>query len=150
MLEQEPAGPLQDLLVQVVGGLAVELPAEVGELLVEQLHDVEPVEHDLRVGQVCLDRQLVGGRHVDGDRLDPRPGALQASPKGGQGLGSFAISNKQHAAAVQVQHHREVAVAVADGDLVDGQLPHLGQRRLGIALGEVGFDDLLHRVPADR
>src|SRR5512135_1736512 len=54
-LQQQLSRPLQDLPLHPVGRLAVQRATQVGELLVEELHDVEAVEDDLRLRQVRRD-----------------------------------------------------------------------------------------------
>ena len=111
VLEQQPAGAFEHVLVQFVGRLAEEFSSQVGELLVEQFDDVEVIEHDLGLGQLLADRLDVGGRHVHGHRLDLGPGSAQSPPKRLQRLAAFALADEHHGPALQIQDDRQVAVA---------------------------------------
>ena len=71
VLQQQPSGPFENILVQLLRGLTIQLPTQVGQVLVEQLEDVEVVEDDDRLGQIRLDRADISRRHVHGHGLDP-------------------------------------------------------------------------------
>ena len=95
-------------------------PTQVGELLVEELDHMEAVEDDLRLGQVVGTASLVGRRHVHGHRLDLGPAGPQPLPERLQRVGPLAVADEDHRAALQVHDHRQVAVPLGHGDLVDG------------------------------
>ena len=59
-----------------------------------------------------------------------------------QGVGALAITDEDDRAAFQVQHHREVAVPLADRDLVDGQQTQVPQLRLGEMLFQMALLDV--------
>ena len=77
------------------------------------------------------------------------PAGPQPLPERLQGVGPLAVADEHHRAAVQVQHDRQVAVALADGDLVDGDVPQVLELGLGIAARQVALLDVLDQVPAD-
>ena len=56
---------------------------------------------------------------------------------------------KTTAAALQVQDHRQVAVPLGDGDLVDGDVPQVLELGLGEPPRQVALLDVLDQVPAD-
>ena len=74
---------------------------------------------------------------------------FQAFPERNQGIGPLAPADEDHRSALQIQHHGEVAVAVADGDFVDGQPPKMLQFGLAEASDQVAFQEMLDGIPAD-
>ena len=74
----------------------------------------------------------------------------QALPERLQGLGALAVADEDHRAAAQVQDHGQVAMPLADGDLVDGDLLELLQLGLAeAALDRCALLDVLDDVPTD-
>jgi hypothetical protein len=149
VLQQQPTRPFEHVLVQSFLGLALELAAEVAEPVVEELDDVKAIEHQRRLRKVLLDRQNVGLRHVEGDGFDLRSRRTQAPPERLQGLGSLAVADEDDGAAFEVEHHGEVAMPLADGDLVDAQETQMLELGLGEALLQVPLLDVLDGVPTD-
>ena len=132
-----------------LGRLAVHGPTQVGELLVEQLEDVEVVEHDHGLGQVGRDRLSVRRRHVHGHRLDLRPAGPQPLPERLECVGPPAVADEDDRPAHQVHDDRQVAMPLGDSDLVDGDPLEVLQLGLGEAAREIALLDLLDRVPSD-
>ena len=64
ILQQEPSGPFEYLLVEEIGGLMVEIPSQSGELFVEELDHVEMIENDRRTWQMSPHRSQVSPGHV--------------------------------------------------------------------------------------
>ena len=98
-------------------------PAHLVEgVLGEALH-VKTIEDDVGLRGVFPHRALVGGRHVDGDRLQ-RGNALGAQilEELAQRGGVLAGLRPHHVAGLVVDHHREVLVVLAVGDLVDTEV----------------------------
>lgn len=120
VLQQQPSGPLEDLLVQLLLGFPVHFATQIGQFAVEQLEHVEVVEDDDRLGQMGLNGMDIGGRQVHGHGLDRRTTAFQAFPEGVEGLGPLAVSHKHDRPGVQVQNHGEVSMSSTDGDFIDG------------------------------
>ena len=149
VLQQQPARALEDLAFLVAAGLVIQLAAEGAELLVEQLDDVEVVEDMHRPGQVVAHRPDVGRRHVGGHGLDLGTRTPQPLPERLQGVGAFAVADEHDRPGEQVEDHGEVAVALADGDLIDGDLLELVQLGLAEAALEVAGLDVLDGVPTD-
>jgi hypothetical protein len=60
------------------------------------------------------------------------PGALKKgsspTPKRKQSVGTFAFTDEQNGAALQVQHNGQIAMPLADRDFVDRDLPNVFQR----------------------
>jgi hypothetical protein len=129
--------------------LPVQFPAEGAPLAVEQLDDMEVVEDMHRPGQVVADGADVGLAHVGGHRRDLGAGRAQAPPERLQGVDALAVADEHDRPGDEVEHDGEVAVALADGDLVDGDLLELAELRLAeAALQRLGLD-VLDRVPAN-
>ena len=110
VLQQQPARALEHLLVQLLGGLAVQLPAEVAQLLVEQLDDVEVVEDMHGPGQVLADGQDVGRLMSVATALIWARAARSRFQNGSRASAPFAVADEDHRPAHQVEHHRQVAV----------------------------------------
>ena len=127
--------------------LHLEFAAEVGQAVVEELDDVEVVEDVERLRQVLADGEDVGRRHVGGDGLDRGVRGFQAFPEGNQGVGAFALADEDHGPANEVEHDGEVAVAVADGDFVDGEALEPLEFGLAEAGFEVAFEEGLDAIP---
>ena len=149
VLQQEPARALEDLALLRIRQLPIQLAAQGAELVVEQLDDVEVVEHVDRTRQMLAHRPDVGPAHVGGHGLHLGMGRPQPPPERGQGLDALAIADEDHGPAVQVEHHREVAVPLADGDLVDGDLPEVLQLGLAETPLQMPLLDVLDDVPTD-
>jgi hypothetical protein len=101
------------------------------------------------LGKILGDGQDVGLRHVEGDRFDLRSRRTQAAPEGIQGVGAFAVADEDDGAALEIEHHGEVAMSFADGDLVDGQQTQVLELGLRETLLQVPFLYVLDGVPAD-
>src|SRR5262249_8722639 len=66
-----------------------------------------------------------------------------------QRVGPLAVADEDHRPALQVHHHRQVAVPLGDGDLVDGDGVQVLELGLGKAPLQVALLDVLDQVPAD-
>src|SRR3954454_10206478 len=102
-----------------------------------------------RLGQVVTHGPEVGGRHIGRHRLDPGPSPAQAFPEAFQGFDAFAVADEHHGAAVEVEHHGDVAMSLADGDFIDGDLFELVQLGFAEAPLQVAGLDVLDGVPTD-
>ena len=71
------------------------------------------------------------------------PRTAKPFPESRQGVSAFSFADMHHRAAFQVQHERHVAMSLADGNLVDGDLPQVFQ----LGLGEPPLQVLLLRCP---
>src|SRR6516165_1778523 len=92
---------------------------------------------------------MIGWRHVHRDRLDLRSGPSQPLPEWFQRVSSLAVADEDHSTALEVQNDCHVAVALSDGNLVDGDLMEVLQLGLGVAAAEVALLDVLDDIPAD-
>jgi len=61
VFEEQPAGSLQHVLLELVLGLSVEASPKIGELVVEEFHDVEMIEDDGSLRKVFHHCAPVGG-----------------------------------------------------------------------------------------
>jgi hypothetical protein len=61
----------------------------------------------------------------------------------------LAVANEDDRPALEVQDDRQVAVPLAHGDLVDGDLAEILELGLGVAAREVALLNVLDNVPAD-
>jgi len=102
------------------------------------------VKDDRGRGQVVTNRADVGLGHVHRNRLHAGLGALQTPPERHQGVGPVALPDKHHCPAVEVQHHGEILLPLADGDLVNGDLAQFAQ----LGAGESTFKEALLNVAA--
>ena len=64
-------------------------------------------------------------------------------------VGPLAVADEDHGAALQVHDHRQIAVPLGHGDLVDGDAPQVLELGLGIAPRQVALLHVLDQVPAD-
>src|SRR5262249_49807962 len=94
-------------------------------------------------------RPDIGRGHVHGHRVDHRPGAVQPLPERLQGSGALAPAHEDDGAAGQVQDHRDVALLLAQVDLVDGNPFEVGQPGPGHTALQVALLDVLDDVPTD-
>ena len=101
--QEEPACPLQDLFLELVGGFAMQLAPQFCQVFVEQFHQMKAVKHELRLGQVPANRGAVRRREVGGHGDDLRPRVTQPLPERLQRLFAFAIADK-HDRAIEVHH----------------------------------------------
>ncbi len=58
-------------------------------------------------------------------------GLPQPFPERLQGRRAATFADKDHGPGIQVQDDRQIAVTMADADLVDSQMPQVPQRYLG-------------------
>ena len=103
---------------------------------------MEPVEHDFRPRQVFGDGLKVRLRHVDRDGRHLSVRRFEPFPEGFQCVGSFAIADKNDRARLQVQHHAQVFVSLANADFIDRQVPHVLQSRPRKVPPEPSFFDV--------
>ena len=149
VFEEEPAGALEHGFAEGAFGFAVEFASEFGEAVVEEFDDVEVVEDVEGFGQVPSDGEGVGGGHVGGDGFDLGVGLSQAFPEGDQGVGAFSLADEDDGAAEEIEDDGEVAVAVADGDLVDGEASEFLEFGFAEASVQVAFEEVFDGVPTD-
>ena len=88
-------------------------------------------------------------RHVGGHGLDLGPGTTQPLPERLQGLDAFAVADEHHGPGEQIEDHGQVAVPLADGDFIDGDLLELVQLGLAEAALQGAGLDVLDGVPTD-
>src|ERR1700677_4925221 len=110
---------------------------------------MEAIKDQGGVGQSPGNGVDVGRTHVGGHGLDLGPTTPQSLPESFQSVSPFASANLDDGSALQVQHDRQVAMAVADGDFVDGDLPQLFQLRSAEATAQVLLVNLLDEVPTN-
>jgi len=149
ILQEEPAGPFQDVLVKEVRSFPVEISTQFGQFLVEQLDQVEMVENDGRVGQIGSHCGNVCLRHIHGNGPDSCSRGFQTFPEGLQCVGSFAFAYEHDCPGVQVENYRQVVMSVTDADLIDGNPFEPLEGRLEEMSAEVRLLDLLDRMPID-
>ena len=101
------------------------------------------------LGRLVRTACLIPPRHVHGHRLDLGPAGPQPLPERLQRIGPLAIADEDHRPALQVHDHRQVAVPLGDGDLVDGDGPEVLELGLGEAPRQVALLDVLDQVPTD-
>ncbi len=128
--------------------VSLQLPAQVGQLVVHELDHVEAVEDQGRLGQMSPDGIDVGLGHVGRHGLDPGSGHADPPPEGIESIGASSLAHEDHGPALQIEHHREVALAPFDGDLVDGDPSQIPELRLAEPTQQLGLQDLLHQPPA--
>lgn len=145
--EQQPARSFQHIL-RLLLRLALKLAPQIRELVVEQLHQMERIVHDLRLRQVSPDRQRVGRRKIYSHGFDPRPRALQPAPERVERLRSLPLTHEHHRPLFQVQHDRQAALPLAQRDLIDGQQPQMRQLRTPKPSLQISLLEILDHVPA--
>jgi hypothetical protein len=82
---------------------------------------VEVIEDEGRLRQMGAHGVDVGLGHVYGHRLDARTRAPESFPERSKGVGTFPLPDDDHGSRFQVQHHCQVALALAEADIIDGQ-----------------------------
>src|SRR5579863_1263689 len=110
---------------------------------------MEVVEHMHGFGQVVTHRTDVRLRHVGGHGDDSGASPTQPPPERFEGIDPFSVTYEDDGAADQVEHHGQVAVPLADGDFVDGDLLELVPMRLSEATLQRTGLDVLDGIPAD-
>jgi len=88
----------------------VQLASQVGQFVIEQLHDMEVIEHNRPARKVLGYGPLVGWIQVDGDHLDPGLGGLQGPPGRFQGIDPLTLAHEQDPAWAQVNDDGERAM----------------------------------------
>jgi hypothetical protein len=119
-------------------------PPHLVDCVMEVLHDVELVEHDLGrgVGEMRLGRLHVRLPHVHGDRGDAAAlGRGQGGPEAVQALPLPVVGQIEHAAAVEIGHDRQVAMPRGDRLFVHAEVGH--------GLGLPPRQAATHRPPLD-
>src|ERR1019366_3560224 len=137
-----------DGLLHLAGGFANHLSAQVVQFLVDQLDDVEPVEHTPRLRQTLQHGRPVSGVHVHGHRLDPGMAQTQGPPEGAQSLPALSLSPPDDLTGVQVNDQRVELLVPAKVNLVDGQTLERPEAGVAVGLLQPGLDDVLDRIPS--
>ena len=149
ILQEKPAAPFEDILLEKVGGFTIQITAQLGQLLVHELDHVEVVKHDGRMRQIASHRRDVSLGHVHGDGFDACSGGFESSPERLQCFGSFAFADEHHGPGNEVQNHRQVSMSATNADLIDGNPPEPFEGWLGEMPAEVSLLDLFDRMPTD-
>jgi hypothetical protein len=145
--QEQVAAAFDGVALQNIG-LSPQRPAQFVELFVDQLDDVEVIENQCRLWQVFQDGAPVGCGHVAGGGFDACVALAHPPPELAQCLGSSPFGDMDDVAAIQVDDQGVELGFCADVDFVDGNALDLLEREAFVAFGEVLFDDLLDRVPA--
>jgi hypothetical protein len=88
----------------------------------KKFYDMKKVEDNLHVGDFLLDRFDIGVPHIHDDGFQSFP--LLSShlvEKTAEGPGFAVLADPDDSSAQIIQDHGQIAVSLADGDLVDGQ-----------------------------
>src|SRR5262249_47706884 len=110
---------------------------------------MEMIEHVHGLGKVLTHGPDVGLAHVGGHGLDLGSGSTQPLPEGTQGVGPFAVADMDRGSGGQVQNRREIGVAFADRDLVDGDFLEVLEFRPAKATLQVPLLNVLDDIPTD-
>ena len=147
VLQQQVLGALKDLFV-LCGRLAVFAVADLVDDAAEGGHDMELVKDDLGVGQFFL-TALMYGSHMSMTTASIGLSLLgrQLIEEAAQGFGLSIFANINDLAGFVVQHHGQVAVALADGDLIHRQDAKPVEIRLAVVGFQILFVDVLDRFP---
>jgi len=129
--------------------LVVQIPTQVGELFVVELEDVKAIEDQGGMRQVRRHGVDVGRRHVGGHGLDLGPTGAEPPPESQQRITAFSPAHVENRAAFEVQDDGHVLVALAGGNLVDGDLLDVLEPRLVESPLEGLLLDFLDHVPTD-
>jgi hypothetical protein len=148
--KKEPSRSLQDILLELILGLPVKVPPEIGQLVVEELHDVEMVKHDGGFRKMVHHRARVRRRPIDGNGFNRCTGVVQSFPEGFQCVGPLAVADEYDGAAFEVERHGDIMMPFLHRDLVDGHVAEILQRRAGELLLQVPLLDILDGIPGNR
>jgi hypothetical protein len=82
-------------------------------------------------------------------RGNPGSGTPQPPPEGFQGLDALAVADEDDRPRQEIQDHREIVVALADRDFVDGDLLEFVQLGLAEATSQGARLDVFDGIPTD-
>jgi len=74
---------------------------------------------------------------------------LQSSPEWIQGISAFALADEDYGARFQIHHDGQVLVALANANLINGDLFEFMQLRPAEAPFQISFLDIFDDIPAD-
>jgi hypothetical protein len=123
--------------------LIKQLAAKIGKPIIIEFDDVKMIEDDDRLGQIFPNRLNVCPRHVDGDRFNDGFRALQSTPEGYEGIGTFAVAYENDSAGIQIQNDGQVVMPSANGYLIDGQPFEMFQFGMGESFFQIPFLNIL-------
>ena len=106
------------------------------------------IKHDCCLRQVFHNCGNVGRGHINRHRFYFGFGSPQTPKEGAESIRTFAIADKDNRAGFQVKNNCEIAVSLADADLIDGNQAQIAQIRLGLPLLQVLLLDFLDHAPA--
>jgi len=145
--QQEIAGAFEDLLV-LGRGFSIFASAHLVDEPAVGGHHVEEVEDDLYVRHGLGEGLDVGLMHVHVNRLQGLFLLIgHTVEEGEQGLLGASLAHPDHPAGLVVDDHGHVVVALAQGDLVDGEDVEPAVVGLGVILLQEGLVDALDRLP---
>jgi hypothetical protein len=75
--------------------------------------------------------------------------ALQSTPEGNEGIGTFAVAYENDSAGIQIQNDGQIVMPSANGYLIDGQPFEMFQFGMGEAFLQIPFLNILDHVPSD-
>ncbi len=131
------------------GGLAPQRPPQVIQFLVDQFDEVKTVEDHGRVRKMLGPRRPVGGTHGHRDRLNLGFGQPQRPPEAAQRVGSTAPGHPHDAAAVEGDPQGIELLLTSHIQFIDGQPPQFLEPGMTMGAFQMGFDDILNRVPRE-
>ena len=81
--------------------------------------------------------------------MDFGVGLFEPVPEGFSGVGVFALADKDDGTAHEIEDDGEVAMAVADGDFIDGDVLEMFEFGLAESRFQVAFEQVFDGVPTD-
>lgn len=127
----------------------IDLPTQVGELIIEQFDDMKMVKNNNRLWKVQLFCGNVRRRHVDGHPLDLGAIDLQPLPERRQCINALAATDKNHGAGAKIENDGQIVVTFDDGNFINGDTLVTFEHLFCKPSLQVPLLDFLHRIPTD-
>src|SRR2546430_157573 len=154
VLPERPARALELAsmgVVTAVAGLVPDLTSNLVEGPGGPGHGVEGIEADDRVRAGAANHVGDPGGAVGADVGDAQAAATaEGQEEAGQGGLVAALGGPDQATPLVVDHHRQIALALAEGDLIDAQPTQSGELEVGpVQPPGDPLQDASHRAPGD-
>ena len=75
--------------------------------------------------------------------------ALQSTPEGNEGIGTFAVAYENDSTGIQIQNDGQIVMPRANGYLINGQPFEMFKFGMGESFLQIPFLNILDHVPSD-
>ena len=146
--QEEESTALEDLPF-LTAQVSVQVPAGCIDRPVDDGDDMVGIMDHVHLGEHEFDRLQVCRPHIHGDGPELGPFAPELFQEGNQRRGISALMGMQDCPGLQVEDNGHIVVSLAEGKLIDGNVPYFVESAPLKTPGKVILEDRFDHIPSD-